>query len=1012
MNSKRFLLILLLIALLIILLPGFVSAGCCLMPNEGQGCRETSDPVNECAASTQEYRDESCNLLSECNKGCCCPTGIGSRNISCRLPFTFIEDPSVEIGVFCSCGGPTYTISGTVRDYSNNPLGGAIVSARGISNVSLPDGTFVLNRVPSGAQIDVSARKDGCLSAMTTISLTNNQNNVLITLNCVCAAGSCRVTETEHAFCASTNNWQYYDPVYQNTAWCGLCRDSDPVNCQQAAVCNGGDGSCPLSCSNVPGATDSSGNSIYDSDCVCDPINSNGVCPASCCSTCDRDCIVLNPDCGNGFIEFPESCDFGSPGNPPAEGQINLCSADECTNCNCYGTTRCGNLVLNPGEACEIGMRCTNGSLCENCQCGVSLCSGSNLEPRISAQYDYANSRMFVNWSLLNACRPSVGYYSLFRCEGCTRQSDLGLFRPLDYNIPSTVFNYSDRPVEGGITYCYYVMAHYMDGRADGVSDVICPLAGHSFCINPHTREFCYDNDRYTCNTQNNLERIQDCGRGYCMPPDYGGRTRCVDQSICDYCNGLYGMFANLPELKVRIEGSTDYSFKWCNQSEISPLEGCYLDRTKTLFSAYKYCSNVTTCYNYKSKTTCEDPDTCIDAATGISKTGPCVWNYTQITKPELGGICRPKKPENTRPEQCELCDSRDFNWLSPSCTPEICKLFGDCYYIGKGSWHNYSCSDKKLLSCSDYNDSNRCIGGQQVIVDADYDADWNRIDGTHQVTPSNDDLELGKCYWWQYRAGYGLCVKDSDGISPTSFATGSPGWDCDSNDTMCLTDFDSPNTTILPRSGCGAGGLYGETVNLDYLVSDDRYPAGSINTYFCIRPQGNTPCYPANLGVDGTYTETMTSSGFYEVYYYSEDPAKNLEVVKSITIEVDASIPAISWVSPQFVCNLQTPQSSTLLLEGRISGGNALSVCAENTLNNRLVRVCQNNCAFNNTPGCITESGQFTLSVPINANSQLSNIIVFTQDSACNYFETTVQGACSGKLFPRLRINVTGYTV
>jgi hypothetical protein len=413
------------------------------------------------------------------------------------------------------------------------------------------------------------------------------------------------------------------------------------------------------------------------------------------------------------------------------------------------------------------------------------------------------------------------------------------------------------------------------------------------------------------------------------------------------------------------------------------------------LFSAFKYCSNVSSCYNYKSKTACEDPDSC------GGKTGPCVWNWTQRTKPELGGLCRPFDEND---QQCELCDSKEFNWLSPSCTPEICKLFGNCYYIGigKGSWHNYSCSSEKLLTCADYNDSNRCAGGQPVRVDVTYNnTNGNRISGTHQLTPSNDNLDLGKCYWHDYNNGYGLCIRDADGFPAASFAPGAPGWDCDSNDLMCSSDFDNPVTTILPRSGCNAGGMYGETVNINYVVSDDRYFSRYLKTYFCITPQRSAPCYPTHLGFNGTYTEIMTSSGFYDVYYYSQDPAKNLEVVNSITIEVDASIPTFN-LNP---INLQ-PGQTTLSIGGTVSP-DALYICANNTQNKK--EACQNNCAYNNTPGCITGSGQFSLNVPVAANSQLANIIVYAQDSACNYFENTVQAALSGRVFPKLRINISG---
>lgn len=996
MNNKRFLLILLLSTLFMVIVSGFVSAGCCLMPNEGQSCMNTSNPGVDCPAPDQEYVNDSCYAREECAIGCCCPTGIGSTNYSCPLPRTFIKDSSANLGSFCSCGGPSYTISGTVRDSLNNPLSGATVSARGISNVSLSNGRYILNRVPSGTQIEVAARKNGCLSATTTIDLNSNRDPVDISLNCVCAAGSCDAVA--HAFCTSTNNWREYNLAVESAAYCILCRNSDTVNCQQASLCQGGDGACPLSCSNIQGSTN------FDSDCVCG-MTSNGVCPApsfGCDIYNDADCITLNPVCGNGIIEYPyETCDYGPP---VIEGQLSICSFSECSACNCRGLSRCGNLILNAGEACEIGMMCANGSMCENCQCEASLCSptnlnpASNLNPKLNANFDYANQRMFVNWSVPNACRPSVGYYSLFKCKGCNAQSNLGDFNPLNLIIGPTTFNYSDRLIEGNSTYCYYVRASYMDGRPDGVSAVVCNSTGADFCINPHTREFCLNNDRYNCTSRNTLNLIKDCSPGYCMPPDYSGITRCVNQSVCDYCNGLYGMFANLPGLKVRINGTTSFTFNWCNSTNpaIPAVEGCYYDRTRTLFSAFKYCSNVSSCYNYKSKTACEDPDSC------GGKTGPCVWNWTQRTKPELGGLCRPFDEND---QQCELCDSKEFNWLSPSCTPEICKLFGNCYYIGKGTWHDYSCSSEKLLTCADYNDSNRCAGGQPVRVDVNYDPNGNRISGTHQLTPSNDNLDLGKCYWHDYNNGYGLCIRDADGFPVVSFAPGAPGWDCDSNDIICSSDFDNPITTILPRSGCNAGGIYGETADINYVVSDDRYFSRYLKTYFCITSQGST-CYPSNLGFNGTYTRAMTASGMYKLFYYSQDPAKNLEVIKSITIEVDAAPPIWGLTNPSMVCNLQTSQP-TLLLEGVVSS-DAAYICARNRQNNKVV--CQNNCVFNNTPPCISSSGLFTLNVPITVNSALANITVYAQDRACNYFENTILAACHNNTFPRLRINISHY--
>jgi hypothetical protein len=1013
MTSYRFLLILLFSTLFLALLPGFVSAGCCLLPGEGLGCQNAATADN-CSATDQTWDPvHSCSELEECALGCCCSPinylGIGGSNYSCLAPRIFVKDSNTIPGMSCSCGGSFYAISGIVRNGTNS-VEGARVSARGFSNYSLANGQYYLNRVPNGTQVIVGATKEGCLPGSTTIANFNSDktgaNSVNIALNCVCNQGDCDATLK--AYCESNNNWVIYDFYSDNIAYCSRCRNSDPA-CAQLDLCVSGDGSCPLSCSPDLSSSD------FDSDCICN-MTPNGACPVENIFGCnkynDADCFELNPQCNNGIIEYPyETCEV-LPYRQ--EGQISRCSDTQCSGCNCIGSTRCGNLILEPGEQCEIGMMCANGSSCENCQCGASLCTGNNLKPSIEAEYDPSSQRMFINWSVFGSCNSSVIYYSLFRCENCKAPANMGAFSPLYDNLgnpitltlPPQKRNWSDS-VRGSTDYGYYVKVSYFD-KPDGISPVIWKTTGNPICINPHTTEFCMNNNRYRCLPDNTLFQIQDCGTGYCTLTDYsqGRVTRCSNQSVCDFCNGLYGMFANIAGLHVTVQGVSDFSPRYCKINGNAPVvEECYYDRTQSLFNAFNYCSNVSSCFNYKSKEACENWDTNCGG-----KTNACVWNYTQASKPELGGICRRLQQQNG---DCELCDSKEFNWISPGCTPEICKLFGKCYYIGKGSWRgiNASCSDQKLMTCSDYNDSRKCLGSpaQAVQVNAIYNASTNmRINGTHQFTPSNDNLELGKCFWYDFNLGHGegVCLRDADGLRVVSYGAAT-GWDCASNDIVCNSDFTSPVTTILPRTGCYAGGFYGEDAKISYVASDDRYFQNNLSTYFCLTPEGST-CYPSNLGSNGTYSQTMIASGIYSLFYYSQDPAKNLEVVKNTTIEVDAIPPTFRITNPTEACLIQSGVS-TLTLEG-IASTDTMFICAKNQRNNRIV--CQNNCALNNTPGCIDDSGSFTLNIPVTVGSSLNNITIYMQDRACNYFENSQQAACNNKTLPKVRINITHYYI
>jgi len=260
------------------------------------------------------------------------------------------------------------------------------------------------------------------------------------------------------------------------------------------------------------------------------------------------------------------------------------------------------------------------------------------------------------------------------------------------------------------------------------------------------------------------------------------------------------------------------------------------------------------------------------------------------------------------------------------------------------------------------------------------------RVNGSHALSPSNDELGLGKCYFDFVNK---RCLRNADNVSINYSAN--TGFDCASNDYYCESDFSNPVTIIIPNSM----GLYPADVTIRFAVQDN-YPSSKLSTYFCI---SSTHCYPNNLATNGVYSERIPASGRYYVYYYSVDPAKNLEVVRNITILVDADAPVIDLIDPANASDFVTNQV-ILTVKGKTTL-DAAYVCANNLVTKKTV--CINNCA---NPAlvngikkmdCFSDAtGIFDLPINLNGTSNVNSardIIFYSEDFVGNKYNNTMYG-------------------
>ncbi|MFQ5474747.1 MAG: chitobiase/beta-hexosaminidase C-terminal domain-containing protein, partial [Candidatus Nanoarchaeia archaeon] len=393
-----------------------------------------------------------------------------------------------------------------------------------------------------------------------------------------------------------------------------------------------------------------------------------------------------------------------------------------------------------------------------------------------------------------------------------------------------------------------------------------------------------------------------------------------------------------------------------CNQ-----LLGCFYDYSRISVDTFKPVTRNMTCYDYLSEAACDEDAKNLSICKWVNATegyyhqvGFGVCRPTDIYQEDCG---RCHDPLNGYFGKCgkETCGLYGHCYYDKDQLGR--KYYALPYFDRDGDNMDYVCQHMFNISCEDYDTEADCVNSSSpyssgaglmsygtVEVDVNGTLVFNKFNknrGTNVQTGFSDDyFNYSKCQWkGEVRDGYGgvqeiiapKCMRNAD-YSPPEFTVYedsldptqnfnksdyNKGADCPpllpSNPRWiaCRRDFRNPNTTIAYPDKVSA------TFVLEAFVDDDMstYTISALpTTYSCIVPDGSAACYPNGTAESTVYANYVSwnntypsyetynpddgfQSGYYGLYYFSEDYAKNLEVVKKIDLFIDASPPKVDLV-------------------------------------------------------------------------------------------------------------------
>lgn len=545
---------------------------------------------------------------------------------------------------------------------------------------------------------------------------------------------------------------------------------------------------------------------------------------------------------------------------------------------------------------------------------------GETLTPA-PIKYNETTSNVRLQWYYDGQCTASIYGFKMIICEESADGTNTCKANSKQEKLvtkPGATEAWFNDVLEPEKSYCYNVCALKEDGTSSCAVNSTelwpCFKTGDEECM------IANNDPGLNCKYDDNLQQIvpkgcsrhkgtgftnltlitpstvDDCYGKICVEtafdpaggPSMVGAT-CIAPAACGMCNGVFGIYSGY-DLFTRIPITNDGEFvtRGCSQIQYSftnlperiPKEDnylglCYEDSTRTSFNQFDTCEIVKSCYDYKSKSSCEnDPCFRFVDISGQSPSAGCVWNPLLTTDAngnqveELGiGVCAPIEEES---QECVRCDT---DAPTNFCTDQQCGLFGDCYFkdeenhfaglsiplseiVDSPSRFNYqnlvpTCMHNTNMACYFYDTKEECEGGFATSIDVLYDDSGStgygaiRVFGTNVITTkSNDTLGMGVCRWNEDATEERLigCVKDADGSVQVELEELED--DCSSGlvtkGLECLKDNTPPVTEIIfkkPERQSELNGqnipVYGlgETSEMDFPASDDVSTSEEVTT-------------------------------------------------------------------------------------------------------------------------------------------------------------------------------------
>lgn len=890
--------VLFLLVLLFVLITPSSSAQqdvCCVTELGCEAVNANGDPIQPQDCTGTYYISQSCLSLEQppgmCEQGCCCFNDAGQNyqsapgiRYACVNPNLYFVGAPLGADCALECSQNFVTVSGQVYYNDGSPADAEVIFT---------------DQVYSTLVYTVSTDSNGVYEI---VVQSNTDYDVLVRAS---HDFTCNLAEQLNVLSSSISNYNHDLPCDASSGGGGTsCTDS-----WYYAFSNQ-----PEQCGDVTGVT-------YTGDCT--PPQGTPFYQVGDHVPCIPPPIL----CGNGLWDPGEECDLTAneflgfcvdvvpqPDPPYTFGQLTCTS--QCTLSESQCLTCPTSETLCSLETCDCTI-CQDVAFCQQ----ASQCSGFEelvlLQPIPLASPD---NGFFVEWSIDSPCGPNdVVRYDLYGCNDavpgvdCQTSWPSGDWEiPRKATIPSTITSVSDTgfsPTYDG-RYCYRVTAKMQLslGILDKESEIKCAVLKKNVCSDvPGEGWVCDGNAIVHCVDGIPVDAPEDCPSGkVCVNPS-GVHAECFGTDVCDFCNGPFGMFGYLAS-GTSIK-DTDYFLPLQNLNighsvndcqDVIDVGVCFSDDyslAKSSIGQIKACSEVSTCYDYRTQYSCESSPCASVTASN------CEWNNLYGDS-ELGiGVCR---PIDIAEQECSQCDD---NSILGACPEDLCNLHGSelepglsrCYYnneikpiynrifeVDKGICINY-----ESVGCETYDTRDECEGtpSQPFDVDIKY---IGEKDGTNAINVLGNDIYSaygkGRCYWNSSVNG-GRCLKDADNSrTDGSIPLDEVNSDCEDNDDeKCLLDMEPPVTTLFIEDG----GHYSkqEIANMNIMVEDNSYFSNTgdeLKTLFFVENL-NIP-YFGNEYPKFTLEEIIPqidSVDPYRLTYFSKDFSENHEQIREVSFNL-----------------------------------------------------------------------------------------------------------------------------